>query len=76
MRSQPPICNPSLAAPASGRETTASITAEASTALAALAAGTGLWALALAVTLALIVPSALALRRASDAPLCAERVSA
>lgn len=53
-----------VAAPVSGVETAGSITAEASL---ALTAATGLLALALVITVALIVPSTLASRRASRA---------
>jgi len=53
-----------IAAPATGIETGTSITAEAS---AALTAGTGLLLLALITTVALIVPSTLAARRALTA---------
>ncbi len=62
-----------LAAPASGVETAVSVTAETS---AALTAGTGLLLLSLVTTLALIVPSTLAARRAAAAPLAVQPVSA
>ncbi|MWV59178.1 MFS transporter [Rathayibacter sp. VKM Ac-2754] len=62
-----------LAAPASGVETAVSVTAETSL---ALTGGTGLLLLALVTTLALIVPSTLAARRAAAAPLAVQPVSA
>ncbi|TCL77869.1 MULTISPECIES: MFS transporter [unclassified Rathayibacter] len=58
-----------LAAPDSGVETTASVTAETSL---ALTAGTGLLLLSLVTTLALVVPSTLADRRAATAPLAVQ----
>ena len=61
-----------IAAPASGVETGASITAEAS---AALTAGTGLLLLALVTTIALIVPSTLKRRRLSAVSGRADAVS-